>query len=362
MLNNKEIQSAIDNGDIQIFYSSFKEDLSFDKETNFNDTDKSNLYSDRLKLTLGIIIKSHKKRPINLKTRFKGFSNCIDLRKNGNKYLLEPNESITILTNEKISLSGSYSAIVMPKVSLFEVGIVLTPAYIDPYYNGILRLLITNNSDSSFELKISEVIAQCYFFKFPESVSETFKDTFSHKSVFYGQNWNSIITEDRSPFPTKKNSSSDSLFGNFLSQFKNIYYWLKEHALIASIIGLVSLGYAGYKQIKSDIEDNKTDIKTQTTNITKISSTIENLKKDFQLEKSEIIIKTGQKTGQKEITIEIPKKEIISVLCPNDLIKCEIRSGQSANESIITFSYETKNVVKEDTKVEFEYSILKELK
>ena len=89
MLNCTQIQEAIENDEIQIFYS-FKKDLNFlSDEVRFNDSEfKSNLYSDRLKLTLGLIIKSHKKRPFNLKTRFKNFSDCFDIRKNNNEYLL----------------------------------------------------------------------------------------------------------------------------------------------------------------------------------------------------------------------------------------------------------------------------------
>ena len=156
------------------------------------------------------------------------------------------------MTNERIVLNGYYSAIIIPRVKLSEIGIIVTPAYIDPFYDGILRLLVTNTSDFEYKLKALEVIAQCYFFKFPQPVPENFKQEFAHKSDFYGKNWQSIINEDARPFPTRKEPAENSIIENIKSQFRNIYYWIKEHALITSIIGLVSLGYAGYKQIKSN--------------------------------------------------------------------------------------------------------------
>ncbi len=356
MISCSEIQAAINNSEIKISYG-FKKDFTFiADEVDFNNSDfKSNLYSDRLKLTLGVIVKSHKKRPFNLKTRFKSFSNCIDIRKTNNKYLLKPNESITILTNERISINGNYSALIMPKVSLSEVGIVVTPAYIDPYYDGLLRLLVTNTSDSSFELKALEAIAQCYFFKFIQPVPEEFKEYFSQKSVFHGQNWKSIIEEDRSPFPTKKNPFSDSITGKMVYQFKNIWYFLKEYSFVSTLITFLVVLLLGFGIIKEEYHKFIDKVKNN-------ASILENLKSDFRLNKSEIIINKGLKTGQKEIKIKIPKREIISVLCPNGLIKSTILSGESDDESVIIFSYEIPEKAKNEVKIEFEYSILRELK
>ena len=356
MLSCTQIQEAIEKKNIEIFYS-FKKDFTFvPNEVSFNDSEfKSNLYSNRLKLTLGPIIKRHTKRPFNSKLRFKGFSNYIDIGNNNNEYELKPKESITILTNERISLNGNYSAIILPKVSRFEVGIVVTPAYIDPYYNGILRLLVTNTSESSFSLKTLETIAQCYFFEFSKEVPIAFQESFPRKSRFYGLNWKLIIKEDADPFPVVKSPSIDSSFTKIKYQLKNVWYFLKENSLSATIIlFLVSFfGLWGTFNYKQEKLINKIDNNTLV---------IENLKKDFRLEKSEIIIKEGEKVGQKEIKLKTPKREIISVLCPNNLIKYEILSGENENESSIIFSYETKENVRQEEKIEFEYSIFRELK
>lgn len=360
MLTYTQIQEAIEKKEIEIFYSFKKKndtDIEFvSDEFSFKDSEfKSNLYSNRLKLTLGPVVKRHKNKSFNSKLRFKGFSNYVDMRNNSNTYILKPKESITILTNERISLNGNYSAIILPKVSRFEVGIVVTPAYIDPYYDGILRLLITNTSESSFPIKVLETIAQCYFFRFSEEVPVEFKRTFARKSRFYGLNWQMIINNDADPFPVVKNPSIDSPFTKMAHFFKNIWYFLKENSLSATII-LVLVSFIGLWQTFNKKQE------TLIQEIGKNTPVIEQLKNDFRLEKSEIIIKQGEKIGYKEIKLKTPKREIISILCPNDLIKYEILSGGNENESNIIFSYEAKENVKSNEKIEFEYSIFKELK
>lgn len=137
---------------------------------------------------------------------------------------MNPDESIVILTNENISLDGKHAVLIVPRVSMSEVGIILTPAYIDSYYQGILRLNIHNNSTVPFKLKSLEVVAQCFFFDFSGSVVPTSRrQAFAQKSVFFSQNWKSILESDVDPFPTKKKKANGNPFKEFLSAFLENY-------------------------------------------------------------------------------------------------------------------------------------------
>lgn len=191
MLNNEEIKKAINKNEIEILISFGMKDnvpILYDFEHNLlDDSLKSNLYSDRLKLTMGPIVKILNKKTVSKKYRFKASNKLYDLRKTNHKYVISPGESIIILTNERMKLNGKYACLIVPRISLSDVGIVVTTAYVDPFYDGLMRLHLSNLSDKPYELHTLEAVAQCFFFEFSESVSEMFKDQFPTKSVFLGK-------------------------------------------------------------------------------------------------------------------------------------------------------------------------------
>ncbi|RDD30475.1 hypothetical protein CR161_06980 [Prosthecochloris sp. ZM] len=378
MLNITEIKEAIQSGSIKIFYSFEKhaeDTIEFHTdEIPFSDYSKADelLCSERLKLTLGPIIKSHQNKSFSLKKRFKNDSKCIDIRKNQNRYFLKPKESITILTNERISLDGNYAAVIIPKVSLSDVGIDLTPAYIDPYYDGLLRLLITNTTEKVFEIKCLDSIAQCYFFKLNSIIPAEFKEEFPRKSVFFGQNWKRILIDDGFPFPTRKNSVMNFKFGEIVrTKFENIWRLLHQNALVTSTVIIIATALISYGKIKNDflnfsekgkiVDSNKKALDSLATDFKEINKYFSILKSDLRLKKSEIEIEKGSKSGTKKITTPFPKEDIVAILIPNQKINYTVTSGSSLDESNIEFKLILDAILKEKEVISFEYAIIREI-
>lgn len=308
MLGIDQIKEAIDNKKIYIGYSFYYQDdklCLYPSEQSFSQVSMdSHLYSDRLKLTLGPIIRVLRSNRISSKHRFKRHAHYYDVRTNNNVYVLRPKESVIILTNERIMLSADIAAIILPRISLSDVGIVVTPAYIDPLYNGVLRLHIINQSDKSFELRTLECIAQCFFFKLSSPVPQIFREQFPEKSVFFAQTWHSIMTEDRDPFPTKKSPSENE--DDWRIQLKNILCavreWIKKKGVYFIFIGLL----VGYSQLSQKIDS-----------ILKLSN-------NFSPSSATINIEPGTLEGEKVISYPLDKAQIITVVCNND----DVTSGR----------------------------------
>lgn len=350
MLNDNQIMKALNNGDIHILYYFYRgehgELLNYGEEKNFNDINefKDYLYSDRLKVTLGPVVKKLSNKKVSRKYRFNAFYDCYDMRKSSNKYTIKPGESIVILTNERIELDGKHSVLILPRVSLSEVGIIVTSAYIDPYYSGLLRLNVENNSQSPYELKALETIAQCFFFELPDQVNLEYEKNFSNKSVFIGQNWKALLTEDRLPFPVKKNKKYvNPFFYNVKNVFSIIYNFLNKNAMFAALISALLLGMAGYVSFNNYKENT------------------EKIIENYQSKSAEIIIPPGDKIGEKEVNIDINKDDIITILCNRNDIKYEIFSGNQPNKCNIVFTYELKSTQTNKTEIDFTYTIVKKV-
>lgn len=309
---------------------------------------KDNLYSDRLKLTMGPIIKVLNRKRIKPKYRFKSLPDCFDLRKSDNKYIINPGESITVLTNEKIKLNGKYACIVIPRISLSDVGIVVTTAYVDPYYHGVMRLHLSNLSDQTYELSSLEAIAQCFFFELSDNVSKVYKDEFSMKSVFYGQTWKGILSSDRNPFPIKKQSVIVDKFLSLKNQINIIGSYIKQHSLIFMFITnliVILSGYAAFKQ-----------------EFTQYTTAMQQIEDFLEPTATEIVINAGELHGEKEIVVPYEKSDIVSVLSNNDEIQYKILSSDVKSETKIIFSYSLSSPLAENYELNFTYVIIRRIK
>lgn len=349
MLNDNQVREAIDDGKIKVYYFFHKDEegkiIKYKEEKSFNEVPEFSayLYSDRLKITLGPIIKPLKRKKVSRKYRFKEFLDCFDMFKSSHAYLLQPGESIIILTNERISLDGYHSALIIPRVSLSEVGIIVTSAYIDPYYNGLLRLNVTNNSQSPYELKTLEAIAQCFFFKLPGEVNKNYERQFSQKSVFIGQNWKSIFDEDRPPFPVKKNKKyTNPVIDRVKYSLHAVINFINKNALITALISTSVLGWTGYVAFNN-----------YKNNTEKIIS-------NFESKSTEIIINSGELYGEREITVEYEKDEILTILCNHDGINFEIFSGDDGTTDIV-FSYKLKTPQSNKYEIDFTYIVVRKV-
>lgn len=353
MLNDETIKKELKYGGIDIsvaFYETQEGNIeSYAEEKNILESPLSkNIYSDRVKLTLGPLVKVLDNVPIPKKNRFKNMIDCYDLRTNGNKYVLKPGESIILITNEKIKLNGNFGCLVIPRISLSDVGIVVSTAYVDPYYHGVMRLHMINLSKNPYELKVVEAIAQCFFFKLTNSVSIKYQEEFSAKSVFYGQTWNGILQTDRIPFPTKKNSIVSNTLENIAHQLKSLIGMLQKYSLLIIIITNAIAILVSYNAllVKFENTEKKVNYITEWLNPTA----------------SEILVKQGKTNGEKEIIVDCPKADIITVLCNNDDISYRIASGNTNDESIITFTYELSSKTNTDYEINFTYVIVKRSK
>ncbi len=351
MLSNEKIRKALDDKEIEIAVSfEFKEGTPTSNEIEKDFLSSSltdNLYSDRLKLTMGPIVKVLNKKNVKSKYRFKSASNCFDLRKADNKYIISPGESIVVLTNERIKLNGKYACLIVPRISLSDVGVVVTTAYVDPYYNGVMRLQISNLSDKSYELTFLEAIAQCFFFELSDSVSEMYEEQFSTKSVFFGQTWQGILNSDRNPFPTKKESSYIDRLSNLKFQLNILWSVAKKYSLIFALftnIFVIIYGFSAFKQ-----------------EFTKYTTAVKQLEIFLEPIASEIIIDSGKTYGEKEISVEYAKSEIVAVLCNNDEIHYKLLSGKTKDETKIIFSTNLSSPLSDNYEINFTYAIIRRI-
>ena len=351
MLSRETIKGAIAKKEIEITVSFYRDGdnlKKYDNETPLLSSElASNLYSDRLKITLGPIVKVLDKNTVESKYRFKNVPDCYDLRKSDNKYTINPGESIIILTNERIKLNENYACIVVPRISLSDVGIVVTTAYVDPFYDGLMRLHLTNFSDKSYELFAVEAIAQCFFFELTDPASEKYKESFSTKSVFFGQTWDGIINSDRNPFPTKKAASRIDKYRNIRYQWNIICSIIKKHSLILMLLTNIILFSSGYAVLKQEVN--------------KYVAAIDEVEDMLVPASTEIIIESGQTYGDKEIIIDCPKSEIVSILCDNDDVHYRIISGDMESETKIIFSYTLPTLSIDEIEVSFSYAVIRRM-
>lgn len=349
MLSDERIKEAITLSEIQVKVTFGWEENEFvqyeEEKSLLSSPFAKNLYSDRLKLTMGPIIKVLDKHPVQKKFRFKMFKDCHDLRKSGYKYIIKPGESIILLTNEQIRLNGKYACLVVPRISLSDVGIVVSTAYVDPYYFGLMRLHLTNMSERPYELTALESIAQCFFFEMSDIVSIKYQEEFSAKSVFYGQTWLGILKSDRDPFPTKKESAEEERFEGLKYAKNTIIAFAKKNAILSLIILNAAVICGEVMKFQSMLNSYKYQVE-------QISSWLDPIA-------CEIIIDEGKTKGEKKIVASCPKADIISVLLNNDDVHYEISSGSSSDETEILFTFELPSPASSKYEMNFSYVIVK---
>jgi deoxycytidine triphosphate deaminase len=269
MLSHLAIEAAVRSNRIEVYYYFLPDNtgaIDFHPDGLRVDLDQpqspqarffhERLFSDRLGLTLGPIVKSHGGHSGSRRSAFRGRKDCIDIRETGNALLLNPYETISIATNERIVLGGDVFALLVPRITLADAGILLNVAYIDAYWNGTMQMVLTNSTPYPQRLNLIEPIAQCLFFDLEPSASLAFKTNFPAKSHHYGQNWKKIINEDGDPFPTRKIPASSAGALDGMSQ-KIRSIWV-EHGSKLKILGaalLLLAGVGSWTEITQSLRD-----------------------------------------------------------------------------------------------------------
>lgn len=160
-------------------------------------------FGDRLGLHLGPIVRSHTYAKLSGRVQFKHQDYHFDLRATNNQFEIMPGESVTVNTLEYIALKGTVAATILPRLTLATSGLEVIPSYIDPWWQGILQLCITNVSAFPHTLTIGEKIAVCRFYEVTPPASNN-TDAFAVKSHHYGHNWRRVLTTDEVTNPIRK--------------------------------------------------------------------------------------------------------------------------------------------------------------
>lgn len=188
----------------------------------------------KIRLHVGFLARTlSEKKWIYPKYLYNNRDGIIDLRcLKERKYKLLPGESVILYTNEAISLGPNYFGIVFSRVSLEEIGLVVSPSYIDPNWTGILQLIVTNNSEGILLLQEHCEIANLVIFKM--DVREN--DTINNRDNYYSVTWETIC--ENPTFP-KWNDRKRSVFLQLKHGLRT--YWIAFMAI--GILGVSAIIY-----------------------------------------------------------------------------------------------------------------------
>jgi dUTPase len=256
MLGKTAILSALSQGDISI---SYEYDLTGETPSRLTQAApvdpidanalgtrifQQQFFGDRLGVTLGPIVVSDSIRKLSGRTLFKNRRNHFDLASSDGSIELMPGESLAVHSMEYIKLSGEIAAYILPRLTLATVGLTVVTTYIDPHWEGILQLYITNHSAHSHSLKLGERIAICRFYKVDGADDNPdIKSQFVQKSHHYGLNWRRILDTDSEVQPRRKRPVPAALYrerlrnaaSQFFTKWNNILGLAAGAALIAAI-------------------------------------------------------------------------------------------------------------------------------
>jgi len=258
MISKAEIEDFITAGEIKISYSFAPQNgdgftyLGQEEHVDLSNPQspatklfQKNYFNDRLHVTLGPVIMSHHSLYGRKRRQFKDWERCTDIRESDNRILIYPRETISVNTNERITVKGQLGGLVLPRLKLADSGLLYTTSYIDPWWDGILQAVIVNATDSRQELHLGDRIATCFFFLVHGKVPEEIREEFQRTSHHYGQNWQGILERDDKPFPRVVKPVADQalqrifhVVSRWLSKYKE---WLAP-VLLTSPVLLALLG------------------------------------------------------------------------------------------------------------------------
>lgn len=250
MMSQKEVEKRILSGDIGISYSFLEKDgkLAFEKEEyrvrpeSADDAYKmfkDQYFGDRLRITLGPIVRTYSKKHIKKRVKFKSFAGCFDIRESENTLTIYPGETLHVASNERVVLNEKVGAILLPRLSLVDAGIIYVPSYIDPCWNGLLQAVITNVSREQIKIRAGEAIAICKFHPIFGDHLKIDGAAFASKSHHYGHCWRKIIEGDVDPFPVRKKPSPQNGFEWLVSFISTV--WTNERSKLLTFTGLTAV-------------------------------------------------------------------------------------------------------------------------
>ena len=218
-----------------------------------------NFFAQRLGLTVGPLVLSHQYDWHRKRKRYKGIPGVFDLRLSGGNIALLPGESVTVNSIEHVTLGSNTGAITYPRLSHATAGLVLSTSYIDPYWDGILVLHLTNTARRPILLRFGEKFASTMFYDIVEGpVEPETRDKFVQKSHHYGLSWERILSSDADPFPLRKQPVPGLIRGNDSSARELVGRYGKPLATAGVTVAVVvsALVYIGrLQQSLGDVKD-----------------------------------------------------------------------------------------------------------
>jgi dUTPase len=161
-------------------------------------------FGDRLGLTLGPLVMSHRYAKLRGRKNFRDMAGVFDLRETDNRIELRPGESVTVNTIENVTLGGSLAAVTLPRLTHATAGLVLSPSYIDPHWQGVLVLHLVNLAGHRLELRFGERIAVTRIYEIAgPPLDDQFRARFAEKSHHFGLSWARVLN-GADPFPLRK--------------------------------------------------------------------------------------------------------------------------------------------------------------
>jgi dUTPase len=321
MFGKNAITAALSRGDISI---SYEYDLSSDVPVRLHDVAvvdphdpdalatrifQRHFFGDRLGLTLGPIVVSDSIRRLPGRVLFKGRTGHFDLTQSNGEIEIMPGESLAVHSVEYIRVGAKTAAYILPRLTLATAGLVVATTYIDPYWEGILQLYITNLSPQPHSLKFGERIAICRFYEV-EGADETpeIKSQFTQKSHHYGLNWRRILDSDADVQPRRKHHVPAAIYRErlrakaalFITNWHNFMGLAAGAALIAAIFV-----YARFESKAGQIDNIVTEVQALKTDIDRNAAAQKEFDRDLPQSGSfEVQLAADQQQLTQDVTLE----------------------------------------------------------
>lgn len=390
MLSHKEIEKRVRETEVKISYAFLPDSngcIQFYPDECLVDLDQpdseatrffvAQLFSDRLRITLGPIVRTHDPYLSSKRPAFGSRPNCFDIRSTGDVLTLEPFETVSVASNERVTFGSKTGGLILPRLSNADAGIVLTVAYIDPYWDGILQMVLTNITPQRQQLRLLDTICQCVFFSIDGDVDQVFRDRFPRKSHHYGQNWRKILVEDGDPFPLRKvplprrSLLSRSRFA--LHQFWREYSHLINGLGLLGILLAVAVGYGALSAQIGDMENLRSDLEKEQEKVQEFENkqfpslqrSVDKLENRLPVVGVQrMVIKAGEAQATSAIELDRPVSRTASVWTQVErrvsgiAVDSRLSTGGAPNISDlrITVSIQTKAQV--DTEVEVRWMVV----
>ena len=186
VLNNESIIEALDCGNIEIT------DYIWNNTTVVSQKfDPASLNGGhKIRLHVGFLVRTlSDTRWISPKVLYNKRDGIVDLRKlEEHKYVLQPKESVIIFTSEYVKTGSDYFGLILSRVSLEETGLLISYSYIDPNWDGILQLVVTNTSETPKLMQEHCEIANLILFRMDRPAERVVQKHNGH----YGVSWDLI--------------------------------------------------------------------------------------------------------------------------------------------------------------------------